>query len=171
MISTCGCAHVWYKRFVTLIALYADEAGILLLGDKLRGEENNPVPQADATKVFVAVDRKVCCALYGAVPIPDGHRGFRTDIWLADFVAQSIPRGSSALYAAVRLEHALRNPALGNRGASGGGFLVAGYEGSKPSAFEIYCESKSTTDTALKNWVVGGSPGRVLSATTSAWTS
>jgi hypothetical protein len=134
---------------MTLIALSANEQGILLLGDRFRAIENNPVPQADACKVDATADGRVAFALFGDVPIPDLQGGCTTSLWLADFISQSIPAGSPPLYAAVRLEHALRNPALGNRVAVGGGFLVTGYEGDRASAFEIVCKSKSNTDPTL----------------------
>lgn len=134
---------------MTLIALFADDHGIVLCGDGLRLEENNPTPQTDVEKVFCTADRRICTAVHGALPFPDGHGGERTDRWLADFTARSIPVDAPVSHAAFLIQEAMRNPKLGNRYASGGGFLVAGYEGGKPSAFEIRCWSKSQTDKSL----------------------
>lgn len=140
---------------MTLIALFADDEGILLCGDGLRLEENNPTPQTDVEKVFCTPDGRICTAMYGDMPFPDGHGGERTDRWLADFTRTCIPADAPASHAAFLVQQAMRNPKLGNRHAKGGGFLVAGYEGGKAAAFEIRCWSKSQTDDSL---IVGGRP-------------
>lgn len=134
---------------MTLIALFADANGILLSGDGLRQLQNDPQPRTDVTKVFYTRDKRIGLALYGAVPFPDGHGGYLTDMWLADFAAKQGLIGATVRDVAIQLETAMRSPTLNNLGATGGGFLIAGFEGSEACAFEVRCQSKSLTESLL----------------------